>query len=130
MHVIQPYPATWKPSVSNGANRPAFSRYAVTAREPGAKLVLTNEGVRSPRSTAFFAKRPAAIIRLGLLVFVQLVMEAITTGNRDAETVNGETIPSSVQWFLSIFSLCCILTMYIIPQKQSRNLNARKAFTL
>ena len=33
----------------------------------------------SPFSTAFFASRPAAIITEGLLVFVQLVMAAITT---------------------------------------------------
>jgi len=78
----------------------------VTAREPGAWLVLTNEGVRSPRLTAFFAKRPAAIIKFGLLVFVQLVIEAITTGNRDVGTVKGETLFSpSAQWYRSIFSI-------------------------
>ena len=32
-----------------------------------------------PRSTAFFASKPAASITLGLLVFVQLVIAAIKT---------------------------------------------------
>src|SRR5262249_7895999 len=46
---------------------------------PGARLVFTWGGTLRPFSTAFLAKRPAAIITLGLLVFVQLVMAAITT---------------------------------------------------
>ena len=51
----------------------------MTTFDPGARLVLTH-GLRvSPRSTAFFATSPAAIITLGFDVFVQLVIAAITT---------------------------------------------------
>ena len=51
----------------------------MTTFEPGARLVFTH-GLRvSPRSTAFFATRPAPIITLGFDVFVQLVIAAITT---------------------------------------------------
>ena len=59
--------------------RPALRRYSVTTFEPGARLVFTHGFVRSPRSTAFFASRPAPIITLGFEVFVQLVMAAMTT---------------------------------------------------
>ncbi len=51
----------------------------MTAREPGAREVFTHGFVVRPRSTAFRATRPAATITDGLLVFVQLVMAAITT---------------------------------------------------
>src|SRR5205823_5350591 len=54
-------------------------RYSVTTLEPGARLVLTNGLLRRPRSTAFLANSPAAIMTDGLDVFVQLVMAAITT---------------------------------------------------
>src|SRR5437867_13031515 len=47
--------------------------------EPGASEVLTQAGTCNPRSTAFFASSPAAIITDGLEVFVQLVIAAITT---------------------------------------------------
>ena len=51
----------------------------MTTLEPGARLLLTH-GLRSrPNCRAFFAKSPAPIMTLGLLVFVQLVMAAITT---------------------------------------------------
>jgi mono/diheme cytochrome c family protein len=40
-------------------------------RDPGASEVLTAGPTRSPRSTAFLASRPAAIMRPGLEVFVQ-----------------------------------------------------------
>ena len=51
----------------------------MTTFEPGARLVFTH-GLRSrPRSAAFFASRPAAIITDGFDVFVQLVIAAITT---------------------------------------------------
>ena len=50
-----------------------------TTREPGASEVLTAGLTRSPRSTAFFASKPAASITLGLLVLVQLVIAAIRT---------------------------------------------------
>ena len=51
----------------------------MTTLEPGARLDFTH-GLRSrPRSTAFFASSPAAIITDGLDVFVQLVIAAITT---------------------------------------------------
>jgi hypothetical protein len=47
--------------------------------EPGARLDFTH-GLRwSPRSTAFLASSPAAIITDGFEVFVQLVIAAITT---------------------------------------------------
>ena len=51
----------------------------MTTREPGARLVFTQGGVLSPRSTAFMASKPAATITSGLEVFVQLVIAAITT---------------------------------------------------
>ena len=51
----------------------------MTTREPGARLDFT-QGLRSrPRSTAFFARRPAATITCGFDVFVQDVIAAITT---------------------------------------------------
>ena len=46
---------------------------------PGAILLLTQGLTSNPRSTAFFAKRPAPTITLGLLVLVQEVMAAMTT---------------------------------------------------
>ena len=59
--------------------RPAASRYSVTTFDPGARLLFTH-GLRiRPRSTAFFATRPAPIMTLGFEVFVQLVIAAITT---------------------------------------------------
>ena len=51
----------------------------MTTREPGARLVLTDGATVSPFSTAFFAIRPAASRTCGLDVFVQLVIEAMTT---------------------------------------------------
>ena len=56
-----------------------FFRYSVTTIEPGASEVLTHGFLSNPRSLAFFATRPAAIITLGLDVFVQDVIAAITT---------------------------------------------------
>ena len=51
----------------------------MTTFEPGARLVFTH-GLRwRPRSTAFFASRPAPTITGGFDVFVQLVIAAITT---------------------------------------------------
>jgi hypothetical protein len=47
-------------------------------REPGASDVFTQDLHADP-PTAFFASNPAAIITLGLLVFVQLVIAAIRT---------------------------------------------------
>ena len=46
---------------------------------PGASEVFTTGLTLRPRSTAFFASKPAASITRGLLVFVQLVMAAIST---------------------------------------------------
>ena len=51
----------------------------MTAREPGASEVFTHGFVSRPRATAFRASRPAATMTDGLLVFVQLVMAAMTT---------------------------------------------------
>src|SRR4029077_9700050 len=47
--------------------------------EPGAREDLTQGRRSSPRSTAFCARSPAAIITEGLEVFVQDVIAAITT---------------------------------------------------
>ena len=51
----------------------------MTTFEPGAKLVFTQGFAVSPRSTAFFASKPAPSISDGFEVFVQLVIAAITT---------------------------------------------------
>ena len=51
----------------------------MTTPEPGDRLVLMYDLTSSPRSTAFLANSPAPSITDGLLVFVQLVMAAITT---------------------------------------------------
>src|SRR5262245_44103632 len=47
--------------------------------EPGARLVLTQGLVFSPRFTALRASSPAPIMTLGFDVFVQLVIAATTT---------------------------------------------------
>src|SRR6266571_4596825 len=51
----------------------------MTTFDPGASEVLTHGFDPNPRSTAFLARSPAAIITEGFDVFVQLVMAAITT---------------------------------------------------
>ena len=51
----------------------------MTTREPGASDALTSGLGLRPRSTAFFASRPAASMTDGLLVLVQLVMAAMST---------------------------------------------------
>ena len=51
----------------------------MTTFEPGARLVFTHGLVVRPRSAAFLATRPAAIMTDGFDVFVQLVMAAMTT---------------------------------------------------
>src|SRR5262245_54663379 len=51
----------------------------MTTFEPGASEVLTHGFGLRPRSAAFLASRPAAIITDGLEVLVQLVIAAITT---------------------------------------------------
>lgn len=51
----------------------------MTTPEPGLRLVLMYGKVVRPASIAFFASKPAPNITEGLLVFVQLVMEEITT---------------------------------------------------
>ena len=48
-------------------------------REPGAKDAFTIGLTLRPRSTAFFASKPAASMTLGFEVFVQLVMAAMST---------------------------------------------------
>ncbi len=60
----------------------------MTTFEPGARLVLTHGLVVRPRSTAFFASRPAATITDGFDVLVQLVIAAITT---EPLTTSGST---------------------------------------
>ena len=51
----------------------------MTTREPGASEVLTRGLTVRPRSTAFFASRPAASSTPGLEVLVQEVIAAIST---------------------------------------------------
>ena len=51
----------------------------MTTRDPGASDVFTAGSTCIPRSTAFFASSPAPSITLGLEVFVQLVIDAIST---------------------------------------------------
>lgn len=67
----------------------------MTTPEPGDKLVLMYGLTSSPRSTAFLANSPAPSITDGLLVFVQLVMAAITTeprkGNKQGSELNKKT---------------------------------------
>ena len=79
MHVVQPKPTRLKPSWSRNGCRPVLFRYSLTTREPGASEVFTHGLTRSPRSTAFFASRPAASITAGFEVLVHDVMAAITT---------------------------------------------------
>src|SRR3712207_2972906 len=64
MHVMQPYPVVWNPSWSRYSVSPAWLKYSVTTRLPGESDVFTYGGTFSPRSTAFFASKPAAIITL------------------------------------------------------------------
>src|SRR4029077_18349311 len=71
MQVVHPYPTRLNPSSSRYCCRPASLRYSVTTFEPGARLVFTHRLEDSPCSTAFFARRPAAIITLGFDVLVQ-----------------------------------------------------------
>src|SRR5688500_16665196 len=79
MQVVQPYPTRSNPSSTSGSSRPERSRYSVTTFDPGASEVLTHGFWARPRSTAFFASRPAPSITDGFDVFVQLVIAAITT---------------------------------------------------
>src|SRR5207253_5451781 len=65
-----------KPSCSRYGVSPAASRYRVTTREPGANVVFTCGFTERPRSIAFFARSPAAIITDGFEVFVQLVIRS------------------------------------------------------
>ena len=51
----------------------------MTTFDPGARLVLTHGFTFSPRSTAFFASKPAPSMSEGFEVLVQLVIAAITT---------------------------------------------------
>src|SRR5262245_24841141 len=79
MQVVQPYPTRLNRRASRDSVRPACRRYSVTTFDPGASDALTQGRTDRPRSTAFLATRPAAIITDGLEVLVQLVMAAITT---------------------------------------------------
>src|SRR4029079_10936719 len=87
MHVVQPSPTVWQPSASRYGVRPARSKYSLTTLDPGARLDFT-QGFRSrPRSTAFFARRPAATMTEGFEVFVQEVIAAITTAPWERWTI-------------------------------------------
>src|SRR5664280_1887415 len=58
---------------------PASFRQSVTPFEPGARDVFTHGFAESPRSTAFFARRPAPSMTDGFDVFVHDVIAARTT---------------------------------------------------
>src|SRR3954451_17507616 len=79
MHVVQPYATRLTPSSPRSSSTPAARRYSVTTIEPGASLVFAHGLLLSPRLTAFCARSPAPIMTLGLEVFVQLVIAAMTT---------------------------------------------------
>jgi hypothetical protein len=77
--------------------RPACSKYSVTTFEPGASDDFTHGLRRRPRSTAFFASRPAPTMTCGFDVFVHDVIAAITTdpcssSQRSPSIVTGTTI--------------------------------------
>ncbi len=77
IHVVQPYAARVKPSLSRYDSRLVFVRYSVTIRDPGASDVLMCGATVKPASTAFFASKPAASNTLGFEVFVHDVIAAI-----------------------------------------------------
>ena len=91
MQVVQPKPTRLNRSASSDAVSPALSRYCVTARLPGAKLVLTHGGVDRPRATAFLARSAAPTMTPGFEVFVQLVIAAIPTEPEP----NGKVVPAT-----------------------------------
>src|SRR6185503_20847777 len=70
MHVVHPYPTVWNLSFSRYVSSPDFLKYSVTTCEPGASDVFTHGFTLRPRSTAFFASSPAAIMTDGLEVLV------------------------------------------------------------
>ncbi len=49
MQVMQPYPVVWKPSLSRYWLNPDLSKYSVTTRLPGERLVFTYGLTVSPR---------------------------------------------------------------------------------
>jgi len=65
--------------LGRGADRGAAALREIQAAVPGARLDFTHGFRCRPRSTAFFASRPAPTITCGFDVFVQLVIAAITT---------------------------------------------------
>ncbi len=79
MQVVHPYPTTLKPKSDKSVVRPLASKYSVTTLLPGARLGLTHGLIVMPLDLAFLAISPAETMTLGLLVFVQLVIAAITT---------------------------------------------------
>jgi hypothetical protein len=79
MHVMHPYPAIVKPSLSKASYTPAFSKYSLTTPDPGDNVVLMYGLTVNPFATAFLATRPAASMTSGFDVFVQEVIAAITT---------------------------------------------------
>src|SRR5262249_14605768 len=76
--------------------------YSLTTLEPGAREDLTHGRRSSPRSTAFCASRPAAIITDGLDVFVQDVIAAITT----EPCSSAYSSPSTATCFFSSVAVC------------------------
>src|SRR4051794_17060922 len=79
MQVVQPKPTRLKPTLSSSSCSPELARYSATTWLPGASDVFTQGLAVRPLAAAFLASRPAPIKTLGLEVFVQEVIAAITT---------------------------------------------------
>ena len=102
IHVVQPYPTIWKRRASRKGISPAFSRYSLTTRDPGAKLVLTHGFTCKPLSTAFLATIPAPIKTNGLEVLVQLVIAART---KDPSPISTSSSPMVISTFFGSSTL-------------------------
>jgi hypothetical protein len=82
----------------------------VTTFDPGARLLFTH-GLRvKPFSTAFLARRPAAISTLGLEVLVQLVIAVMTTAPwSSASTIGSATATAVAVAAPFAFAGCCMV---------------------
>src|SRR5437016_7616105 len=78
--------------------------------EPGASDVFTQAGTCNPRSTAFFASNPAAIITDGFEVFVQLVIAAITTEPSLTWSVRGRCATAAVSG-VAVATIVCAASL-------------------
>ena len=90
----------------------------MTTREPGASDALTRGSTVRPRSTAFFASRPAASITLGFEVLVQDVIAAMSTSPWPTSTLTGDgTVAltrSGVGWLFAISASVQALVFFAI----------------